>query len=168
MAFCSKCGVKLEEGATFCATCGEPVNEETNNSDSSSKFDLKSEFAQFNDTQDATAEFGNADISNNKAFAVLSYFGLLVLIPIFAAKNSKFAQYHANQGLVLLIVDLIVSAVFRFLDIILGISVLGAIFGVLNGLIGIFMFVLFIIGLVNAIKGRAKELPIIGKIRILK
>lgn len=35
--------------------------------------------------------------------AVLAYFGILVLIPILAAKESKFARFHANQGLILLI-----------------------------------------------------------------
>ena len=31
--------------------------------------------------------------------AILAYFGILVLIPILAAKDSKFARFHANQGL---------------------------------------------------------------------
>ena len=44
-----------------------------------------------------------ADFEKNKIFAILAYLGILVLIPILAAKDSPFAKYHANQGLVLLI-----------------------------------------------------------------
>ena len=39
--------------------------------------------------------------------AILAYFGPLVLVPILAARESRFAQYHANQGLVLLIVGIV-------------------------------------------------------------
>lgn len=30
MAFCSKCGVKLEDSARFCPSCGQPVYNEQN------------------------------------------------------------------------------------------------------------------------------------------
>ena len=46
-------------------------------------------------------------MNGNKVMAILSYFGILVLIPIFAAKDDAFARYHANQGLVLLIASAI-------------------------------------------------------------
>ena len=49
---------------------------------------------------------GQADIrdaQDNKVMAILAYFGPVVLVPILAARESRFARYHANQGLVLLI-----------------------------------------------------------------
>ena len=61
--------------------------------------------------KDHTNEFDPTDIQNNKAMGILSYIGLLVLIPIFAAKDSKFARFHANQGLVLVIAQAIVTTV---------------------------------------------------------
>jgi len=42
------------------------------------------------------------DIEDNKLIAALSYLGILVLIPLLAKKESKFAQFHAKQGLVFL------------------------------------------------------------------
>ena len=45
---------------------------------------------------------GAADIEKNKAVGILAY--ILFFIPIIAARDSKFAMYHANQGLALFIV----------------------------------------------------------------
>ena len=42
-----------------------------------------------------------ADAEQNKVFGILAYLGILCLIPLLAAKDSRFARYHANQGLVL-------------------------------------------------------------------
>ena len=39
---------------------------------------------------------------------------------------------------------------------------------ILLSVIGLLFFVLMIVGIVNAASGRAKELPVIGKIRIVK
>ena len=35
------------------------------------------------------------------AFCVLSYFGLLALVPFFVKKNDPFLRWHASQGLLL-------------------------------------------------------------------
>ena len=69
--------------------------------------------------KDHTNEFDPTDIQNNKTMGILSYIGLLVLVPIFAAKNSKFARFHANQGLVLVIAQAIVTTVLSILAAIL-------------------------------------------------
>lgn len=117
-----------------------------------------------------------ADIESNKAMAILAYFGLLVLIPIFAAKDSRFARYHANQGLVLLlfavgygILVVVLQAVFWSL---LFTSYTGfGLYGIMNLLLSlgwIFFLVLAIMGIVHAAKGEYKPLPIIGGITILK
>ena len=101
-------------------------------------------------------------MQGRKGMAVLSYFGLLVLIPIFLAKEDALARYHANQGLVLFLVDIICG--------ILG-SIIGAIpvvGGIITLALGIVIFVLFIIGIINAVKGEMKPLPLIGGIEILK
>ena len=42
------------------------------------------------------------DVQANKVMAILAYFGLLVFVPLFAAKESRFARFHTNQGLILL------------------------------------------------------------------
>ena len=100
-----------------------------------------------------TGVYTKEDIENNKFIAALSYFGLLVLIPLLAKRDSPYCQFHAKQGLVLLIAWVLLS----FISVI---PILGWIVGILGS---IFLFVLFIIGLVNSLGGEAKELPAIGQ-----
>ncbi len=108
------------------------------------------------DTPDTTAEYDPTDIENNKVMAILAYIGILVLVPVLAAKESKFARFHANQGLVLFIVSIILGALAN-------IPLIGWAFSLLN----IVTFVFCVLGIVNAATGKAKELPIIGSIKIL-
>ena len=56
--------------------------------------------------RDLSREFQESDVEQNKLMAVLSYFSLLVLLPILCAKDSKYARFHANQGLMLLLVSM--------------------------------------------------------------
>ncbi len=100
-----------------------------------------------------TSMYTQEDIQDNKVIAALSYFGLLVLVPLLAKKDSPFCQFHAKQGLVLLIA-------WFALGIISIIPILGWIVGILGSL---FLLVLFVIGLVNALGGNVKELPVIGQ-----
>lgn len=120
-------------------------------------------------TPDTTASYAAADVQNNKVMAVLSYIGILVLIPILAAKESPFARFHANQGLVLLLCEvgfsvasMILSVIFAFL------GPLALLWTLVAALVNIAFLVLLILGIVNAAQGMAKELPLIGKFRILK
>ena len=102
--------------------------------------------------------------------AVLAYFGILVLIPILAAKESKFARFHANQGLILLITGVAYSIfVHVVIKIVAFISyALAGIVGIALGLAWLLLLVLAIIGIINAVKGEFKQLPLIGQFQILK
>lgn len=113
--------------------------------------------------------FDQADVEKNKLMAVLSYLGILVVIPIIVAPDSKFVRYHANQGLLLLVTSAVYGVITRILTLVVGwIPVVGAIILMLFSLIGLVIFVFAILGIINAIQGNAKELPIIGSYRILK
>jgi uncharacterized membrane protein len=48
------------------------------------------------------------DVEANKLVAALSYVSILFLVPLLLKKDSKFAQFHAKQGLVLFIVEIVV------------------------------------------------------------
>ena len=123
----------------------------------------------FSNSPDTTAQFDQADIQSNKVMAVLSYIGILWLVPMLGAKESRFAQFHANQGIVLFLFELAYNVVSQIIQAILGgIPVVGAIVGVILSLLNLVFLVLAILGIVNACQGKAKELPIIGGIRILK
>lgn len=168
MATCKKCGIELEEGVKVCPACGWEVEEEKAEEAASENFE--DTIKNLNNTPDSTEEFDKKDIEDNKVMAILSYIGLLFLVPLLAAKDSKFARYHTNQGLVLFIADLIVGAAVSVVGAVLAfIPVLGWIVASLVSLAaGIAILALMIIGIINAANGKAKELPVIGKFRIIK
>lgn len=102
-----------------------------------------------------TILFDQADIEQNKVMAILAY--ILFFIPMIAAPKSRFAMFHANQGLLLLLLAIA--------NMIVGlIPIVG---WIVNIFLGIAIFVLWIIGIINAASGRAKDLPVIGQYRIL-
>lgn len=116
-------------------------------------------------TEDTTNQYDAQDIETNKIFALFAYLGILILIPVFAAKDSKFAKYHINQGLTLLICGFVVEIV---LGILIRIPVLGIIFGIIASLYGLVVLAMIVVGILNALNGKAKQLPIIGKFTLLK
>ena len=167
MAYCGKCGSAVEDNVKFCPACG--ASTELPKEESAQQTDYAAKLQNLNNTADSTAQFDAADIQQNKTMAILAYLGPLVLIPIFAAKGSKFARYHSNQGLLLLIACVAYNIVYGIINaILLAISWRLAFIGTILSLVGIVFLVLAIIGIVNVCNGRAKELPLIGKIKLLK
>ena len=114
---------------------------------------------------DRTAEFDQADMEKNKVMSILAYIGLLWLIPFFAAKDSKYARFNTNQGLLLFLVELVSSIVETVLG---GIPVLGIIISIVCFVIGIVCLVYAILGIVNVCKGKAKEIPFIGHFTLIR
>lgn len=121
---------------------------------------------------DRTAEFAPEDIGANRAMGIISYLSWVVLVPIFAAKNSPYARFHANQGLILAILESglgIVSSILR--SMFNRIPVVRTIFDIAGWLVGLLMIpvaVYCIIAFVGAIRGKAMEIPFINSIKILK
>lgn len=166
MAYCAKCGTQMEEGQKFCDACGAPA--EGGEQQQAGGTDA---FEQFTNTTDETSAYEQQDIAQNKGMAILSYLGFLVLIPIFGAKNSRYAQFHANQGLVLFITEVALGIVMAILKAPFRNGLLGGIsllLGSVHSIASLLLLVLAILGIVNAAQGRAKELPVLGKFRILK
>ena len=116
-------------------------------------------------TKDFNSQMDPNDIQQNKVMGILAYLSWLVLIPLFAAKDSKFARFHCNQGIILAIVEIIAWIVFGILSLI---PFVGLLFVILNIVVSIACFIFAILGIINAASGVAKELPLIGGIRIIK
>ena len=120
----------------------------------SNKESFEEKISSINNTPDTTSEFDPQDIEKNKFMAILAYFGILVLIPIFAAKDSKFARYHSNQGLILCIVGILYSIGYSILSsIILAISWRLYWLVSIIGILGLALLVWFVIGIINAASG---------------
>ena len=113
------------------------------------------------------------DAEDHKLAAVLAYFGILVAVTLLIAPDSKFARYHANQGLCLFVSYIVFSVITKVIKGIIGIvPVLGAVVNVFLGfvfaLLSMMFLVFMILGIVNVIKGEAKPLPFIGGFQIIK
>lgn len=160
MAFCGKCGTKFEKGAKFCPACGAPA--------SAAPQQVTTPAYTPPVVLGAPGQADIKDAQDNKAMAVLAY--IIFLIPLFAAKESPFARYHTNQGLVLALASVALSIVYSILTtILIAISWrLGLAASAVLWLVFLLPLILMIIGIVNAAGGRMKPLPIIGGIKILK
>lgn len=113
--------------------------------------------------------FNTEDVNGNKVFGILAYIGILFLVPLFAAKDSQYARFHTNQGLVLFIAEVILNIAAKIVIGIFSVASLGLlavpISIVLNLVVWAFSVGFMILGIVNACSGEAKVLPVIVKLR---
>lgn len=137
MAFCSKCGKELGENEAFCSSCGEPVAGKS-----------------VSDTQSG---------SSDKLMGILSYLGILSLIPYFSKGQSAFVRFHAVRGLNLFLLELIAGVACGIIGVAL--SGLGAL---LSWIVSVASLAFSIIGIVNVANNEKKDLPLIGGIKFVK
>lgn len=163
MGFCGKCGIMVDDEMNFCPACGTVINPSP----------VQPDYPENSSSVTAGAyshgDNKDEDARDNKVMAILSYIGILVLIPLFAAKESSFARYHTNQGLALAIAEVLYAVSYGILSSVI-LSISWHLYFVVSiiGRVGIVFFILAIIGIINAVKGRMKPLPIIGGIRIIR
>ena len=178
MKTCVNCGAELGDRDRFCGRCGTAqtapsaaVKAETEGAVSSSPGGTEKQPARFSgllEREDHTDAYRKEDIEGNTLFAVLSYLGILCLIPVFSGKESPYVRFHANQGLVLFLTTLVLNMARALLT---GLWIFGKVdtylvsplFTALN----VAVFALTILGIANAVRGKAAELPVIGKIRLI-
>jgi len=97
------------------------------------------------------------DIEKNKTMAGLSY--LLFFLPLIVCPESRYARFHANQALLLLITGIAGSVI---------LSIIPVIGWILLPIFGLGVLALGIMGLINGFGGKSKRLPLIGKFDIIK
>ena len=163
MIFCTNCGQQFGDDMRFCPNCGAPVAKPA---DAPAVTSSQSIFYM----EDITDQFEQSDIETNNRLSLLAYLSYLVLIPIFLVKNSRFARFHASQGLNIIIAQAAWSVATMITAFIFGLisPILGVVINVLLSLVYLAFAALMVIGIINAIKGKAKKLPLLGKVKILK
>ena len=90
--------------------------------------------------------------NNNTLMGVLSYLGVLVIIPFLMARDNSFVKFHIKHGVVLAVIEIVLWAI-------------SGMFWMLSPIIGILelaILVLSIIGIVNVVQNKEKELPLVG------
>ena len=103
---------------------------------------------------------GTAPSSDRTIFLVLSYLGILCLIPLLAKKEDPEIQWHAKNGLGLFIAELIWVAI-RIALIFVRIPALGCGMAAVGCIVWIGFLVLSIMGIIKAVNGQRFRIPII-------
>ena len=125
--------------------------------------------AMFTDLKDYSKDYDQKEMESGKLMGVLSYLGFLCLIPYFAEKNNNYVRFHAIQGFNLFLLSIIYSIALSILSVILiFIPIIGPILIMLLGLVSYGFIALYIWGIVNVCQDKAKELPIVNKIKLIK
>lgn len=93
------------------------------------------------------------EINETTIMAALSYIGPLVFVPFLVKKEDAFVKFHVTQGLVVFGLELILYVLSGFM--------FGFIMPIIS-LANLALLILSIIGIVNALQHKEKELPIIG------
>ena len=157
MAFCSNCGAALNEGSSFCASCGKPTNASGQAGSNPQVIAGNRPFVE------ASGLTPNVAGALSYALGLISGVVFLVLEPY---KHDRFVRFHAMQSILFCATAIVVS---------IGMSIVwGILFSLSASLIlivmpirllialGLFLFWLFVI--YQAYNRREFRIPIIGAI----
>lgn len=89
----------------------------------------------------------------DKVYAALSYVWILVFVPLLLKRNNGYVQFHAKQGVVLLIVEVILWVIGM-------VPILGWLVSFLGHIV---VAILAVLGIVAALVGRYWEMPFLGE-----
>jgi len=159
---CTQCGTQNPDNGTFCVGCGQSLQAAQAPQQYAQPQQQYAPPPQYAAAPAAPVGDEAKDAQDNKLMGVLAY--IIFFIPLITGdyKKSPFVKFHTNQGIVLAIAGVAAGVVMGVLAFI---PFLG---WVLAPLVGLALTVFWILGIVNAVKGEKKELPLIGKITILK
>ena len=118
-------------------------------------------------TEDYTSSFSEKDKENGKIYSIIGYFWVFFFIPLLMKEN-KYCKFHANQGLVFFLFSLFGGIIITLLSNLFNVLSLNVISITLKTLFSLVIVFLFVFGVINAFNGKARNLPLIGEIRIIK
>ncbi|OGM97342.1 MAG: hypothetical protein A2735_03160 [Candidatus Yanofskybacteria bacterium RIFCSPHIGHO2_01_FULL_41_21] len=99
------------------------------------------------------ADQNSSGLDNNTVMGILSYLGILVIIPFLMAKNVPFVKFHIKQGVVLAVIEIVLWVVS---------GMLWQLFAIV-GILELALLILSIIGIINVVQKKEKELPVVGQ-----
>ena len=162
MNYCENCGGLLAGSKKFCPECGCVTAESITPGQAC-------HHTQGN-TQNLDGVLDKIQNDNTVLMSVLSYIFILIPLLTGAHKTSDVIKFHLNQGAVLVISSFLWGIIRATIGI--GFSYVHyyyswMILAPLN-LLGVVFPVLLVIGVLNAVNGKMKPLPLIGRISIIK
>ena len=102
---------------------------------------------------------------NKKTTDIVAYLTPLGFIIAFLVGTKTESRFRLNQALVLILAEVLVEIVDAILE---HIPLVNVVASILLAIVAIGLFVLWIMGLVSAIKGEEKPVPVLGEIQLLK
>ncbi|MBO5522309.1 MAG: hypothetical protein J5986_01330 [Roseburia sp.] len=95
---------------------------------------------------------------DKRATAIVSYFSLIGWIVAYCIGDREGAKFHLNQSLVILLAGIIAGAC----------SIIPIIGDLIRLVLGIIVFILWVMGLIFACENKDNEVPFLGIFKILK
>ena len=109
-------------------------------------------------------------METKKIISIIAYLVPLWIVGLFVEKDDPDVKFHVNQGVCLTIVSVASGIVLGILAnvFIFVLPGLFFIYSILSYVVYLAIFVLVVLGCMNAYKGEQKELPFIGGFKIIK
>ena len=104
---------------------------------------------------------GTSPSSDRTLMVVLSYLGLLALIPYLTKKDDAAFHWHAKNGVGLLILDVAIWVVFMIITWVLPSNLLGCGVGMIQCIVWIGILVLHIYCIIQAVGGKRPRIPVV-------
>ena len=102
----------------------------------------------------ATPPVSAKEMEEGKVFAILSYIIPFFLLVPLIQRNNAFSLYHAKQCLLLWLASFVIMT---------ALSIIVCVGWIVMPFAGLAILILAIMGLINAIKGEMKPVPLVGK-----
>lgn len=103
---------------------------------------------------------GSPASSDRTLMLVLSYLGILALIPLLTKKDDPEVQWHAKNGLALLVAEIVLYIAVRIVAGHLPVGI-GCGFGMISCVLWLAFLVVWILCIVKAVQGGRFRIPII-------
>lgn len=138
---------------------------------------IKEKFIVFmSSTKDYTDTFSLEEIESGKALSIVSY--LMPLVPFILSKKNNYVRFHTLNGMNILFTYLIFLIIKRTLSYIFGTPcdlvsglkciILPISLRIFFALINMIFSFIVLYGVLNVCNNKAKEIPVISKIKLFK
>ena len=103
---------------------------------------------------------GPGTVSPNRTIMiVLSYFGLLALIPLLVEKDDREVQWHAKHGLVLFVAEIIIAVLLSVVGGIVAVGDGGCSGCMMSSVFWVIVLVVHILAIVKGVNGQRLIIP---------